>query len=48
MIWLIRFDTIVAHEGQREEIAWAGYERSQREHTYEHRFQEILQTIGFL
>lgn len=37
----------VAHEGEREEIAWAGYERSQREHTYEHRFQEILQIVGF-
>ncbi len=36
----------LAHEDQRAAIAHAGYQRTQHEHTYAHRFQEIFQRIG--
>ncbi len=32
----------LAHPRERDEIALAGYERTRREHTYEHRFAEVL------
>lgn len=37
----------LAHEQEREEISRAGYERTLRDHTYEKRFQEIFQVMGF-
>lgn len=33
------------HEKEREEIAWAGYQRTLRDHTYEKRFNEIFKII---
>jgi len=36
----------LSHESERAAIARAGYERTLREHTYEHRFREIFKTIG--
>jgi spore maturation protein CgeB len=32
---------------EAERVATAGYERTLREHTYEHRFQEIFSQLGF-
>lgn len=36
----------LAHEGERIVIAEAGYERTMREHTYVHRFSDILARVG--
>lgn len=36
----------LAHEDEREEIAKAGHELFLKEHTYEHRFRTICETIG--
>jgi len=36
------------HEGRREEIAKAGYERTMREHTYFHRYDHIFSRAGLL
>lgn len=33
------------HEAERKQIARAGYERTIKEHTYEHRFREIFQRL---
>lgn len=43
-------DTIryyLTHEEERSAIAQAGHERTLREHTYVHRFRDILSTMGF-
>lgn len=34
------------HDGEREAIAEAGYERTLREHTWRHRFDDIFQAAG--
>lgn len=34
------------HDEERERIAKAGYDRTLREHTYEHRFREIFKAVG--
>jgi GT2 family glycosyltransferase len=36
------------HEGRREEIAKAGYERTMGEHTYSHRYNHIFSRAGLL
>jgi spore maturation protein CgeB len=36
----------LSHEDERAAIAQAGYERTMREHTYVHRFNEIFQRMG--
>lgn len=36
----------LAHEDERAQIARAGYQRAQAQHTYAHRVQTILDTIG--
>jgi spore maturation protein CgeB len=36
----------LSHDQEREEMRRAGYLRTQREHTYEKRFQEIFRTMG--
>ena len=36
----------LSHESERQEIAQSGYERSLREHTYVHRFDEIFKIVG--
>ncbi|MBI4279941.1 MAG: glycosyltransferase [Armatimonadetes bacterium] len=36
---------LLAHDGDREAIARAGYERTVRDHTYERRFGEILRRV---
>lgn len=36
----------VEHDEERERIAKAGYDRTLREHTYEHRFREIFKATG--
>lgn len=36
------------NDGARKKIQWAGYERARREHTWHHRFDSVLQTIGFI
>jgi spore maturation protein CgeB len=36
------------NEDEREAIAKAGYERTLREHTFEHRFNEMFKTMGLL
>lgn len=38
----------LSHESERAAIARAGYERTLREHTYEHRFREIFKTIRLI
>ena len=37
----------LAHDSERAAIAKAGYERTIREHTYEHRFNQIFNKLGF-
>jgi spore maturation protein CgeB len=44
MIEQIRY--YLAHEDQRASVAHAGYERTMREHTYVHRFTDILKQVG--
>lgn len=36
----------LSHEQERERIAEAGYQRTLRDHTYEHRFNDIFSIIG--
>jgi len=38
----------LTHEEERERIRRAGYERTLREHTYEHRINEILRIVGLM
>ncbi len=42
----IRF--YLSHDAEREAIREAGYQRTLREHTYVHRFNEVFRTIGFV
>jgi spore maturation protein CgeB len=44
MIERIRY--YLAHEDRRASVAHAGYERTLREHTYVHRFTDILSRVG--
>jgi len=54
---LASFDTVgelidkvryfLANEAERVTIAEAGYQRTIREHTYAHRFADILKQMGF-
>jgi spore maturation protein CgeB len=36
----------LAHEAERQKIAQAGYERTVKEHSYEHRFKQIFSALG--
>lgn len=36
----------LSHDAERESIAWAGYEKTLREHTYECRFSQIFEEVG--
>jgi spore maturation protein CgeB len=38
----------LAHDDERAAIAWRGYDRTQRDHTYSRRFDEIFQRIGLV
>lgn len=38
----------LAHDEERSRIAQAGYERTLRDHTYEIRFRELFQQMGFV
>lgn len=37
-----RIEYFISHDSERDDIACAGYERIQNEHTYEHRFDSII------
>jgi len=36
------------HDAEREEIAKAGYSRTLKDHTYEHRFNQLFSKIGLI
>ena len=38
----------LSHEEERQTIAKAGFERTIKEHTYEHRFKEIFKAMGLM